>query len=398
MFRIDFRLIFRVCICTRLRGPTYHVTLTLIASFNFKMSTQNKSQSLLSDEKGGLADRSNGRPWWYSVVALAAGLGLGVGIGAAIWSDSDSSSSSSSSDNSNLGAVAPFSSCNVGPMHHSHLIVPLAATEDECALETSRFLLSHGATFFCPHTWDIKLLASIDEDAARETLCSSYFNALANDLSPMHAFRPDLDQGGLPASALGQLTAWDSPVIYWIHDFGDDPDGGPDSTWNLTTIYDQTTHVTLEQVLYSRQLELQPAPPNLTYLVHAPVDGATIVLSHYISTGGAAGFDHILIANMTRADGLTLDLRPTWALYWTLPGVADANTTRLAPGTAYDGLLNVYDASTNLPTTLDVMVNVELDYYYGANDGFADFYNICPDVGGPVSPTMCLNGASDASA
>lgn len=293
--------------------------------------------------------------------------------------------------------LAPFPVCNVGPMHNYHLIMPLATTEEDCAAPDGRFLLSHGATFFCPHTWNIKLLASIEQDAARETLCSTYFAAVSNGVSPKMAFRPTLDQGDLPATALGQLTAWESPVIYWIHDFGDDPDGGPDSTWNLTTIYDQPVSVTLEQVLYSHQLELAPAPPNLTYLVHAPAGSATIVLSHYISTGGASGFDHMVTANMARKDGIVLDLRPTWALYWTLPGVVDANTTRLSIGTSYDGLLHVYDNSTHLPTTLEVTVNVELDYYYGNNDGFADFYNVCPDVGGPESPTTCLNGASDAT-
>ena len=153
----------------------------------------------------------------------------------------------------------------------------------------------------------------------------------------------------------------------------------------------------LEQVLYSRQLELQPAPSALTYLVHAPQNGTTIVMSHYISTGGASGFDHLVVANMTRVDGLELELRPTWALSWTLPGVAEANSTRLAMGTGYTGFLSVISESTNLPTTLDVIVNVEIDYYFGSNDGFADFYTVCPDVGGPDSPTTCLNGASGAT-
>jgi hypothetical protein len=137
-----------------------------------------KSPLALSDEKGanGVSDTippdtstsrtshdKSGLSWLYLVVALTLGLGAGVGIGYAIFSGSSDSSSSrtSTSGSSNLGDVAPFPACNTGPMHHSHLIVPLAATEEDCVLESSRFLLSHGATLFCPHTWDIKLLASM---------------------------------------------------------------------------------------------------------------------------------------------------------------------------------------------------------------------------------------------
>jgi hypothetical protein len=362
--------------------------------------SKTSNRGLLSrEDEGGIRTKR-----WSNLTLLTValvGLCLGVGMGALIWAGDDDDSDSLSSGSPSLGALSPFPSCNVGPMHHSHLIVPLAATEEECALDSSRFLLSHGATFFCPHTWDIKLLASIEEDAARETLCGSYFNAVENGLSPTHAFRPDLDQGGLPATALGQLTEWESPVIYWVYDFGNDPEGGPTNpsgvNWNLTTIYDQTTHVQLEHVLYSRQLELQPAPAALTYLVHAPQDGETIVLSHYISTGGDAGFDHIAIVNMTRTDGRPLSLRPTWALYLTLLGVTDSGATRLTTdGGPYIGVLSVYDNSTNLPTSLEVNVNVTLDYYYGFNDGFANFLTICPDNGNAASPTMCLNGASDS--
>ena len=59
-------------------------------------------------------------------------------------------------------------------MHHAHLIVPMAATEEACMNDTARFVLSHGATFFCPHTWDVRLLAQIVEDDARAMLCVSF--------------------------------------------------------------------------------------------------------------------------------------------------------------------------------------------------------------------------------
>lgn len=309
--------------------------------------------------------------------------------------NSDAAAPITPSSNPNL-AVAPFPACNFGPMHHTHLIIPLAANEFECAKDTSRFLLSHGATFFCPHTWDIKLLASIVEDEPRSILCNSYFNALNTSQSPMHAFRPTLQQGGLPAEAMGQLTSWDSPVIYWVYNFGGGPDGGPDFGWNLTTIYSETTTVQIDQVLYGRQFDLQPSPAALTYLVHAPLDGALIVLSHYISTGGDSGFDQILIVNMTRTDFQPLLLRPTWPLYLTIPTLRDVYMDRVtvANGTI-DGLLSVYNSTTNLPMNVNVKVTVKLDYYYGREDGFADFTTICPPNGTPESPTMCLNGATD---
>ena len=71
--------------------------------------------------------------------------------------------------------VFPFPTCNVGPMHHGHIILPLGvSTVEECKTSTTQFLLSHGATFFCPHTWDIKLLASVADDAMTRpgTLCA----------------------------------------------------------------------------------------------------------------------------------------------------------------------------------------------------------------------------------
>ena len=51
------------------------------------------------------------------------------------------------------------------------------------------------------------------------------------------------------------------------------------------------------QVMYGRKLELQPAPKELTYLIHAPADSDMVILTHYISTGGASGFDHVLTVN-----------------------------------------------------------------------------------------------------
>ncbi len=207
-----------------------------------------------------------------------------------------------------LASTAPFANCNVGPMHHGHLVLPVGVSDaDECSKSSTQFILSHGATFFCPHTWDIKLLASLQDDEARRSLCDSYFHSLAIGESPKHLFRPTLDQGGLPATALGQLTQWDTPAIYHVFNFGQDNDAGPDNGWNMSTIYNNTVTVDIDRVLYSQQLELKPENKHLTYLVHAPQateEGTgTVVLSHHITTGGVAGFDHIATVKMTRTDG-----------------------------------------------------------------------------------------------
>jgi len=311
----------------------------------------------------------------------------------------DDNTNSTNNNNAPISplSVSPFPSCNVGPMHHTHLILPLSKTVEECSQSTSRFMLSHGATFFCPHTWDIKLLAQIVEDDARATTCQSYFNALATGQSPLHAFRPTLEQGGLPQEALGQLTSWMSPVIYWVHNFANDPpnpDGGPDGGgWNTTTIVDTPTTVILDQVMYSRQFDLQPSPAELTYLVHAPMDGNIIILTHYISTAGPSGFSHIITVNMTRNDGISdpLVLRPTWPLYLTLPGITDSNIARFIPNTVYNANLNVYSNITHLPLIIPVQLNIVLDYYYGIDDGFSAYGQICPnDLGSTKSPTMCM--------
>ena len=45
--------------------------------------------------------------------------------------------------------------CNFGPTHHSHLALPLSPDRVSCKDKYALFFLSHGATFFCPHTFDV---------------------------------------------------------------------------------------------------------------------------------------------------------------------------------------------------------------------------------------------------
>ena len=113
------------------------------------------------------------------------------------------------------------------------------------------------------------------------------------------------------------------------------------------------------------------------------------MLTHYISTGGAAGFDHVLTAALVGGDGRPPALRASWPLYLTVPGARDALAERLrAPAAAR---LHTLDAA-GLPATVDVRVTPALDYYHGTSDGFVGFRTVCPnlDPEAPPSATLCV--------
>ena len=301
-----------------------------------------------------------------------------------------------------LGSLAATTAdtCNFGPTHHSHLVLPTATTLAACQLRGATFLLSHGATFFCPHTFDVKLLATIVQDTARATLCATHFSARAQGVSSKMVLRPTLPAGGLPRLARGEMAQWVSPVMYHVHKFGKGNDAGPNNGWNVTTVRTLNTTIEVQRVLYGRMLDVQPSPAELTYLAHN-ASGA-IVLSHYISQGGASGFDQIARVVLTRVaatdigGGATtttppLVLRDSWPTFLTVTGHEDAMGAALS-STDDDvaGVLHVYDAQ-GLPATIDVRIKVELNYYVGASDGFAGYGTMCPfgrdQV--PQSPSTC---------
>ena len=151
-----------------------------------------------------------------------------------------------------LTILAAGDKCNFGPTHHSHLVLPLASSAADCKATGAHFILSHGATFFCPHTFDVKLLATIVEDDARATLCDAHFNALISGDSSKIVLRPTLPAGGLPALAHGELDSWVSPVMYHVHNFGKDNDAGPDAGWNVTMVRNTSTTIKVVRVLYGR--------------------------------------------------------------------------------------------------------------------------------------------------
>lgn len=310
-------------------------------------------------------------------------------------------------------AAADNSACDFGPTHHSHLALPLANDRDACKQADAHFFLSHGATWFCPHTYDIKLLATIVEDGARETLCDSHFASVGKKgVSPKHVLRPTLPAGGLPALGRGEMASWASPVLYHVHSFGKDNQAGPDAGWNVTIIRNETSTINVVRVLYGRRLDAEPSPSALTYLVHGVGGGGAdgeAVLSHYISTSGASGFDHIVKASLrhdvpgqdgTEEGALSsssssasqpVALRSEWPTFLTIDGRPDDVKQRLkAGGAPVAGRLHVSDAS-GLPATVAVRVSVTLDYYSGTSDGFAGFGTMCPTKPpAPQSPTTCF--------
>lgn len=159
----------------------------------------------------------------------------------------------------------------------------------------------------------------------------------------------------------------------------------------MTTVRNATTRVDVERVLYGRRLDIQPKPASLTYLAHSGGSTGKAVLSHYISTSGSSGFDHILKVDISYAAGHhPVSLRQTWPTYLTIPDREDALDARLkANDTAISGLLHVYDAD-GLPTVAPVEVSVSLDYYVGTSDGFAGYGTMCPGDQQPPSPTTCV--------
>lgn len=286
-------------------------------------------------------------------------------------------------------ALARGDDCNFGPTHHSHLTLPRAASRDACKKQDATFFLSHGATFFCPHTYDVKLLATIVEDGARATLCDSHFDAVATGASTKHVLRPTLPAGGLPALAHGEMAEWTSHVMYHVHSFGTDNDAGPDAGWNVTTIRNATTTIRVTRVLYGRKLDIQPAPRWLTFLAHS-FGTDDVILSHYISTSGESGFDAIVTGKVV---GSAVTLREDWPLVAQFPGLADNLTvaeSALTPGATVSATVLTYD-ERGLPASVTVDVTVASFYYGGASDGFAGFGTMCwAKPPAPQSPSTCV--------
>eukprot|EP00940_MAST-03C_sp_MAST-3C-sp2_P002111 g2111.t1 len=210
---------------------------------------------------------------------------------------------------------------------------------------------------------------------------------VARNVSSKVLLRPTLPAGGLPALSRGQMSSWSSPVIYHVHNFGTNNDAGPDDGWNVTVLSDVGATVDILRVLYGRLLDVQPRPEVLTYLAHNA--NGSIILSHYITTSGASGFDQILKIVLSSSAPATT-LRETWPTFLTITGREDSMKHALRDGEKnVEGVLHVYDEQTGLPRTVEISLDVTLDYYKGSSDGFAGFGTMCPSTGTPPSPTTC---------
>ena len=83
------------------------------------------------------------------------------------------------------------------------------------------------------------------------------------------------------------------------------------------------------------------------------------ILSHFISTSGRSGFDHILkvlITNSTTSKPLDPSLlRSTWATFISIPLLEDAYAERLKiGGKSYAGVLHVYNPKNGLPIAINI--------------------------------------------
>ena len=291
-----------------------------------------------------------------------------------------------------LVTTADADACNFGPTHHSHLVIPFDDSRELCKQEKASFFLSHGAAFFCPHAYDVKSNATIPDAAARELICDTYFDSLEKNVSAKVAFRPTLPAGGLPALAHGEMSSWESPVIYHVHAFGKDNSAGPDNGWNVTILRNETTQVSIENIMYSHQLAIEPKPAALTYLLYGTSSAGYGVVSHYISTSGSSGFDHLLKVKVSKLKSPPIlePLRQTWPLFLTIPGREDSIDHRLRHGESVTGIIHGYDAKTGAPELSHVFVEPYVDYYVGTSDGFAGFHTMCPADQPPKSPTVCV--------
>ena len=82
-------------------------------------------------------------------------------------------------------------------------------------------------------------------------------------------------------------------------------------------------------------------------------------------------------------------------MFLTFTGTADAYANRLNVADGNEtAMFNVYGEVTLEPLQMAVVVQVAIDYNSGTSDGFAGFATLCPNVGGPESPTVCLTNST----
>jgi len=268
--------------------------------------------------------------------------------------------------------------------HHSHLVIPLTTTEEACGAEGAKFLFSHGATFFCPHTFDVKLLGTFSNNTQQQVLCSNFFDAY-DEYSPTaevpvslkFVLRPTLPVNGLPATGAELTTQWTSPVLYYVYNFGNDSSAGPDNGWNTTTLLNEDITVNFQRALYFREFDLAAVKPSsLSYLLYrVPTsDGVErYFLTHYITS--APDFDQIIFLTSVSSP---VPIRRRWPVRVEVPNVPNEYDHRLLGGDNVAVTMYVNDPQTGLPVSYTVQLETGIEIYSGIDDGFADFGYNCP--------------------
>ena len=290
---------------------------------------------------------------------------------------------------------------------HGFLVAPLAASVEQCGVEGTPFFLSHGATFFCPHTYDVKLIGFFNNDAnslaAQITLCKAYFASKKDpNASIKYVLLPTLPINGLPSknatspfflhffflfsdSGNGQLTSWVSPVLDKVHNFGDSNQSGPGNGWNTTTIFSKNITMNLKPI-YFREFGLgQPKPKDLTYLLYN-VSGQ-LLLTHYIVS--APSFDDIIFVD--GQTGIVPGNVGAHPYIIRVPNVLDSVTNKLTPYSMVDVMVEGQDKNLeHVEGSAQLKIGRRL--YSGVDDGFADFGVNCPfPPPYPQHPSLCAN-------
>ena len=282
------------------------------------------------------------------------------------------------------GCAAQQDVCNF-KSHHSHLVVPLAKTYESCTSPSATFLLSHGATFFCPHTYDIKQLATFEAAGPQALVCKAFFQALSVPTASLKlALRPTLNANELPATGSGEVTSWTSPVLYQVHAFGQNRSSGPGEGWNTTTLYDGPVTVNFRN-LYARQFSMgTPQPTALTYLLYNA--SGTLFMTHFIAS--APSFDDIVLLSSVAQlpAGLTLPAEPLLLVF---SDREDAYPYRVPQLTQLTATLH-YQGPEGRGRSAPIQVSTARRVYAGIDDGFADFGYNCPQPPPyPQHPSLC---------
>jgi hypothetical protein len=271
-------------------------------------------------------------------------------------------------------ALAWASPCDFASSH-GFLVLPLSDNATDCQ-STNAFLLSHGATFSCPHGYNVKLTATIADDGARSAVCSALYSRSGRGWVVVG---PSLPENGLPDIGNGVIDRFVSDILL-VSAFGN-ASSGPGDGWQSQTIATNVKFFT--KPLFMHQFSRDsPSLSMLTY--NAFRVGEQVWLTHYITV--APNFEHIL-----RVDSVELGSylkTGAWPLTVSFDN-GDVVTSRLQQNETRIGLVQLYSSRGHVYQAT-ASVDVSIDYYSGVDDGFVVLDEQCslpPPY--PQSPQMC---------